>query len=238
MKARNRDVERPVVYAEPRRRGSRVNSFLAGAATVLLLLLGVGGYLLYRAVQMGLVENPLTLLQVNREGSAGDRETDAPQGSAVNPANATPAPQATVTLTPEATPAPPTSAAIQPGEFVQQAFGNKAQVELLSLQRVPDPLTGNRDVVNVQVRIRRLADDLGDATSLNIGNTTARNPQTTETFKPVDPAAHSTGTISLSNIRNNASVDAYVWLRVPVGVKTLNIYVPQTGAFNNVPISD
>ena len=129
------------------------------------------------------------------------------------------------------------SAEIQPGQFVRRSYGTKAQVELLSVQRVEDPKTGNRDVVNVQMRIRRLEEQLGADNMINVGETTARNPQTTETYKAVDPAERSTGSVSLSNMPKGGSADAYVWLRVPPTANTIDIYVPQTAAFNGVPIS-
>lgn len=131
-----------------------------------------------------------------------------------------------------------TTQPIKPGQFVQKAYGSQATVELLSVQRIQDPETGNRDVVNVQMRIRRQAEQLQNPNVIAVGETTARNPQTSETYQGVDGAERSTGPVALSNIRSGASADAYVWLRVPETAKTLNIYVPQTGAFNNVPISE
>lgn len=71
-----------------------------------------------------------------------------------------------------------------------------------------------------------------------MGTTTARNPQTSETYAAVN--GQSTGSVSLFSMRldNQTSADAYVWLQVPEGVNTINIYVPSTQAFQNVPISN
>ncbi|MBD2121911.1 hypothetical protein [Trichocoleus sp. FACHB-262] len=44
---------------------------------------------------------------------------------------------------------------IQPGQFVQPALDTKAKVELLTVKRIKEPETGNRDVVNVQMHVRR-----------------------------------------------------------------------------------
>lgn len=128
---------------------------------------------------------------------------------------------------------------IKPGEFVQPAFGNKGRVELLSVKRIKDPETANRDVVNVQMRIRRVAgDNLAQATdAITVSNTTARNPDTSETYKGVN-ANRSTGAVSLFQLRPNSSADAYVWLRVPDGINNLDIFVPDTAAFKNVPIAN
>jgi hypothetical protein len=142
--------------------------------------------------------------------------------------------------TPTATTAPATTATastFSPGQFVQPAFGNKAKVELLSVKRIKDPESGNRDVVNVQMRVRRVTDRVGGGDIISIGSTTARNPDTSETYKAV-AYDRSTGSVSLFGLRTNSSADAYVWLRVPEGVNNLDIFVPDTAAFQNVPISN
>lgn len=159
----------------------------------------------------------------------------------VSAASKTPAAQATTAATPSPSPtaaAPQAGAELKPGEFVQQAYGTKGEVELLSVKRIQDPETGNRDVVNVQMRIRRSADQVAATDIIGVGETAARNPQTTESYKAVDMVEHSTGSVSLSQLRPNASADAYVWLRVPETVKSLDIFVPETAAFKNVPVSN
>ncbi len=141
-----------------------------------------------------------------------------------------------VTSTPA--PTPKINVEFQPGAFKQLAYGNKARVDLLSAKRIVDPQTGNRDIVNVQMRIRRFANEIPANNIIDVGETTARNPVTSETFKAVNPGEHSTGNVSLAQIRPDASVDAYVWLRVPPNVNSLDIYVPETGAIRGVPISN
>lgn len=127
------------------------------------------------------------------------------------------------------------SAGIQPDQFVQPAFRNKGQVELLKVNRI----RGERDVVNVQARIRLLqpAKTVG-SDAIYMGGTTARNPQTSETYAAVN--SESTGSVSLFSMRleKQTSADAYVWLQVPEGVNTIDIYIPNTQAFQNVPISN
>ncbi|MBD2741096.1 hypothetical protein [Coleofasciculus sp. FACHB-1120] len=134
--------------------------------------------------------------------------------------------------------APASSADIQPGQFVQPALGTKGQVELLSVKRIQDPDSRNRDVVNVQMRVRRLsADRVVGGDIITVGGTTGRNPETSETYKAVDLINRSTGTVSLFQLRPQASADAYVWLRVPENVNSIDLYVPEVQAFKNVPIS-
>lgn len=181
--------------------------------------------------------------------------TSAENGSSVNPSNQTPSTTAaplpptnstpnnsandgssTLGKAPAAT--PNVIVEFQPGTFKQLAYGTKAEVELLSVKRIEDPQTGNRDVVNVQMRIRRLADKVGATDIIGIGQTTARNPVTSETYRAINPRQHSTGTVSLFDIRSGASADAYVWLKVPPGVNNLDIFIPETGAIKSVPVSN
>lgn len=35
-----------------------------------------------------------------------------------------------------------------------------------------------------------------------------------------------------------ASVDGYVWMTIPEGIQTIDLFVPNTAAFLKVPISD
>ena len=105
------------------------------------------------------------------------------------------------------------------------------------VKRIEDPDTKARNVVNVQMRIRRVEPDrVSGSDIIIVGSTTARNPETSETYKAVNLIEHSTSAVSLFSMRPGASADAYVWLRVPEGTNTINIYVPDTQAFNNVPI--
>lgn len=131
--------------------------------------------------------------------------------------------------------APSGSVGIQPSQFVQPAFRNKAQVELLRVNRIPK----ERDVVNVQVRIRLLTPDKAvGSDAINMGGTTARNPITSETYEAVSGQSTDSVSLFLMRLNKQTSADAYVWLQVPEGINTLDIYLPNTQAFQNVPISN
>jgi hypothetical protein len=133
---------------------------------------------------------------------------------------------------------PSGSVGIQPGQFTQPAFSTKGQVELLSVKRIQAPDTGARNVVNVQMRIRRLEPDrVYGSDAIYVGGTTARNPETSETYKATS-FDRSTGSVSLFSMRPGSSADAYVWLRVPEGTNNIDIYVPDTQAFKSVPIAN
>ncbi|MHC0066916.1 hypothetical protein ACWATR_29065 [Nostoc sp. UIC 10890] len=201
-----------------------MSTFLSGVAVLLsTLALGCSGYVAYEVFTLR-----QTLNATNTVSSTIPTQVPSPT------ATATTSPQATVSPSPVSA----TTSAISPGQFVQPAFGKKAEVELLSAKRIKDPETGNRDVVNVQMRIRRLATDgVVGGDIISVASTTARNPETSVTYKGV-ALNRSTGSVSLFQVRPQASADAYIWLRVPDGVNNLDIFVPDTAAFKNVPISN
>lgn len=220
MGLQNRNISQPA-HTEIRNRGNGVSTFLSGVAVLLsTLALGCSGYVAYEV---------FTLRQtLNASNISNTIPTQVP--SLIG----TTSPQTTISPSP----ATATTSAISPGQFVQPAFGKKAEVELLSAKRIKDPETGNRDVVNLQMRIRRLATDgVVGGDIISVASTTARNPETSVTYKGV-ALNRSTGSVSLFQVRPQASADAYIWLRVPDGINNLDIFVPDTAAFKNVPISN
>ncbi len=221
MGLQNRNLNQPA-YTEIRNRGNGVSTFLSGVAVLLsTLALGCSGYVAYEVFTLR-----QTLNATNTVSST--IPTQVPSPTAIT------SPQATISPSP----ASATTSAISPGQFVQPAFGKKAEVELLSAKRIKDPETGNRDVVNVQMRIRRLATDgVVGSDIISVASITARNPETSVTYKGV-ALNRSTGSVSLFQVRPQASADAYIWLRVPDGINNLDIFVPDTAAFKNVPISN
>jgi hypothetical protein len=220
MGLQNRNLSQPA-YTEIRNRGNGVSTFLSGVAVLLsTLALGCSGYVAYEVFMLRQTLNTIST-------ASNTIPTQVPSPTA------TTSPQATVSPSP----ASATTSAINPGQFVQPAFGKKAEVELLSAKRIKDPETGNRDVVNLQMRIRRLATDgVVGSDIISVASTTARNPDTSVTYKGV-ALNRSTGSVSLFQVRPQASADAYIWLRVPDGINNLDIFVPDTAAFKNVPIS-
>jgi hypothetical protein len=146
---------------------------------------------------------------------------------------------------------------IQPGQFVQYAFKDRAQVELLSVKRIQNPDDGQRNVVNVQMRVRNLK---GGSGVIFPDQTIARDPETSERYESYDRVVDKTereqsqrdGTeidrsgrtdratayFSLGLIKEGSSVDGYVWLLIPEEVQTIDLIVPKTATFLAVPISD
>ncbi len=231
MTLKNSDHPQPTVYNKSHSRGNGVSNFLSGVAVLLsTLALLFSGFTAYQV---------FTLQQTLNAGanlsSGGDapnqpyppqRPSAVPEGANTAPVNSPPGTTSTAITT--------NTTGIQRSQFVQPAFRNKGQVELLKVNRVP----GQPDFVNVQMRVRVLRPQAATGSdAIYVGGTTARNPQTSETYEAVK--GESTGSVSLFSMRleNQTSADAYVWLRVPEGVNILNIYVPDTQVFQNVPIS-
>lgn len=251
MATQNRDIEK-TAYVERRGGGNGLSNFLSAVAVLLsTLALACSGFAAYQVYKLSNSSNraavpPIQVVPVPVPSSAPASSSDttqvAPQTGTTTlpegPTVASPAPVTSPTTTIVQTPAATGNAEFTPGQFVQTALGNKAQVELLSAKRIQNPETKNRDVVNVQMRIRRLTDQVTFDDVIRVYETTARNPDTTETYKAVDGNKRSTVLVNLPEIRSGASADGYVWLRVPEGTNRLDIYVPETGAFKNVPISN
>ena len=215
-----------------------MSNFLSGIAVVLSILAIVGsGFSAYQVFELREEVNAIA------NSNSGSTPTGEPTSSPTPDADSTPTVGPTFSPTSTASPVPTTEATstnpkIQPGQFVQPAFNTKAQVELLSVRRVADPETGSRNVVNVQFRLRRVASPTDpDIDVLNPSAITARNPNTNETYKAVSPK-RATPSVDFGGIGQGASADAYVWLQVPQGINTLDIYIPNAQPFKGVPVSN
>ncbi len=132
---------------------------------------------------------------------------------------------------------PGPSNSIQPGQFLQPALGNQARIELLGVKRVQDPKTGQQNAVNVLFRVYRVVENPERVALIDISQTTARNPETSEVYEAYRDKKFANSSILLSLLKRNIPEDGYVWLQVPEGVKTLHIYIPETQVFKNVPIT-
>ncbi|MEN9520102.1 MAG: hypothetical protein RLZZ381_2690 [Cyanobacteriota bacterium] len=210
-----------------------MSNFLSGIAVVLSILAGIlSGFTAYKVFSLEQEVGTLSNSVANQKIA---QPSPSPQDVAAN----TP-PQNSSSTPGNISPSPTNSPSIQPGQFVQLAFKDKAQIELLKVKRIKDPDIGTRNVVNVQIRARRLVGDEETNpydTLIFLDNTTVRNPDTSEVYEAVGKD-RSTGEINLNFVKGGASVDAYVWLRVPEGVKTLDLYIPETQTFKNVPIEN
>lgn len=101
--------------------------------------------------------------------------------------------------------------------------------------------SGECEYVNVKMRVRVLRERSGGgAAYFRTAETIARNPgEITEPYTTYEAVSedYATRPIFMPLIREGASVDAQVFLRVPESVNTIDIYMPETKVFKNVPIS-
>ncbi len=85
-------------------------------------------------------------------------------------------------------------ATIRPIYLVRNAFGNKAQVDLLSVKRVRDPELRTLALVDIQMHVRRIEPEKADGDdAIELGSTVARNPDTSDTYQAVNKTVRCTG---------------------------------------------
>jgi hypothetical protein len=217
----------PIIFGK---NNNTMIKFLSGLAVVLSLL--AGAISVFSIYKISGVEQRLEVLA---KSVADEQQATASLAPGEIPQAAVP--QAEIEA---ASPLPSSNVTgVLPGQFVQSALNNEAQVELLKVKRIQNPETGALDVVNVQFRARALVDAHPSRISASITplQTTARNPDTSEVYKMLS-TSRATGNMPLREVRKGASVDAYVWLKIPEGVNTVDIYIPKTQAFKNVPIEN
>lgn len=130
--------------------------------------------------------------------------------------------------------APQSSSEFEADEFIQPAFNSKATVELLSVKRIKHPEKGTRNIVNVRLRFRRLAENAAKNETFDLSDTQARHSETNEVYKQI---INSTGLITLQTLPLNASAEGYFWLEIPERTTTIDIVIPKTEMFRNVPIT-
>lgn len=250
MAAQDRGVSNPTNPTVVQYSGNRGNKAISAIALLLssLALLGTGltlfqvSHLRQELSQVRDSINRLTVANSNAQSQVPlNAQTDDGTSATYSAVPPTSIPEAnsvppTFVPTPATTQTPVNNAGIQPGQFVQPAFKTNAQVELLRVNRVK----GQPDIVNVQVRVRLLRPQapFNGSEAIYLGQTTARNPETSETYETVPNK--STGSVSLYSMKaaNQSSADAYVWLQIPREVSNVDIYLPNTQAFQNVPIAN
>jgi len=127
---------------------------------------------------------------------------------------------------------------LKPGQFIKPAFDDKVNIEIVRVNRVQNRQTGAKDLVNIQFRVRKIGEGLASNEGLDAKKIIARNQEDSSEYKS-EYNGHYTGTpIILQNLKKDASVDAYTWLPVPEGIKSIEINIPGADPFPNVPIED
>lgn len=150
-------------------------------------------------------------------------------------------PSSAVSLnTTETTPSKPAvvSEKLKPGEFVKSAFDDKVNIEIVRVNRVQNRQTSVKDLVNIQFRVRKVGDGSTKDEKLNAGEITARNQEDSSEYNTSGNDHYTENPILIQSLKKNISVDAYTWLKVPEGIKSIEINVPGAAPFQNVPIED
>jgi hypothetical protein len=206
---KEQNITNPVKPVELQRHDKTMKFVLLAIATLLTTLgLVATGYLLFKLTGIQPFSYPL---------NASLEKSNQPQ--AVN------------------TTLPPQISTLQsvPNPLIQPALANKAQVELLSVKRIP----GLADQVSVELRITRLANSgLTKIDQINPQTTTARQPITNETYKAVDPQHRASKPIALLNLPKGQPIDGYVVLKIPTTQNTIDIFVDNTNTFRNISIAN
>lgn len=232
MEARNQNLDKPAVNSKRQSHGHGSLIFISGIALAFSTFgLLLSGFLAYQFFE---------LRQEIREVKKTLNQTAAISPNLASPAQS-PLNQAQVPKAQGIAPEPSTIAqapinntGIQPGQFVQIGFKNTARIELLSVKRIQNSKVGEREFVNVQMRVHPLNETGGPMFWPR--DTKARNPETGEIYEVVSSES-ATGNFFIPKARIGALVDAHVWIRVPENVNTIDIFIADTGVFKSVPIS-
>ena len=125
-------------------------------------------------------------------------------------------------------------AAFEPGQFVRQGFDNKVKIELLSVNRIQNPESSERNLVVVKMRIKRIVSK-GKVDAISLKQSKSRNPETSEVYRTIPNK--STAYTSINDLPKDSWGNAYFWLKVPEEINAIDIVIPETAIFERVPIS-
>lgn len=124
---------------------------------------------------------------------------------------------------------------VEPGQFVQPAYGGAGEVELVSVKRAG--AAGSSNVVNIEMQVRRLRDRVQGVGDLDLAEVVAINSRTNVRFPTLDFRSPFGNELSLYSLRVGQPVNVSVTVRVPENLNRIDLEVPQTTPFRGVPIS-
>ena len=127
---------------------------------------------------------------------------------------------------------------IQEGQLVNDGFEGAAKVEILKVKRIQNPETGKRDLVAVSLRLKRIQEKprytLPNLYYYQLGWATIMNIDTFEEYYTIQ--GKYTDWINFTKLPLDAWADAYFWSQVPEEIEVVDIMIPYTEIFRNVPI--
>jgi hypothetical protein len=130
---------------------------------------------------------------------------------------------------------PPVISRVEPGRFVQPAYGGAGEVELISVRRADG--SGSSNIVNVEMRIHRLRDRVPGVGDINLAEVKGINSRTNIRYPTLDSRSPFGKAFSLYDLRPDQSVNVSVRLQVPEDLGRIDLDVPQTNPFRGVPVS-
>lgn len=124
----------------------------------------------------------------------------------------------------------------QEDQFVKDGFEGTVKVEILKVKRIQNPANQKRDTVLVSLRIKLNTEKLPNINNnfFEAKDAKTRNPDTFEEYQTIDDK-HTKNT-SFKRLPRNAWANAYFWSQVPENVEVVDIIIPFTEIFANIPI--
>ncbi|WP_019504550.1 hypothetical protein [Pleurocapsa sp. PCC 7319] len=213
-----------------------MSNFLSGISiTLSAIALAVSGWTAYQLSQLNLLidqqQNTITEQQ-NTNTQQQDKITQLTQKIEQNKALISS--DTTQQLNSVSTTSKAQNNVIQPGQFVRQGFDNKIKIELQSVKRIQNPDSEEKNVVVVQMRIRRIVPK-GKVDAISLNQSRGRNPETSEVYRTIQNK--STSFTYINDLPQDSWGNAYFWLKVPEGINVIDIVIPETAIFEAVPIS-
>ncbi len=205
-----------------------MNNFLSGSAfTLSLLASALSGYAVFKVITLEGTVSTRNSVPASSPSLSDSSDTPLSLGIASSEADDgdNQAPVIDVQSNPP----------IQPGQFVLPAYDNQITVELVSLKRRKSNEDLPINTVILEFRLKRTVEDLPDNTFITMWKIKARNAETREEYKSISKKA--TQNVHIKDLPVGAWADAYVWLKVPQDVNTVDVVMPKGNPiFRDVPI--
>jgi hypothetical protein len=122
---------------------------------------------------------------------------------------------------------------VQPGQFVLPTYRGGGRVEILSAYRG----TADLNTVHVRLRVERTRDRIDGNGDIDLFDAKAINTRTNMTYPVRNVRTPGNEPISLYQIPNGRAVEATISLDVPSDLQKLDLSLPETDVFRNVPIA-
>lgn len=127
---------------------------------------------------------------------------------------------------------PNRSQQVQPGQFVQSAYEGGGQVEILSAYRGSNP-----EQVHVRLSVKRLQPRIQGNGDINLLDAKAINTRTNMSYGVANVRTPGNEPILLYRLPLEQATQATLTLAVPAELRRIDLSIPHTDVFRNVPIA-